>query len=105
MPRSTRYGVPDKDTPEFTKERMLKAMRFSDLPAAMQKALAPKKTRGPQKAPTKKLISIRLSPDVLAAMRAQGRGWQKLADDTLRARFVNATKGNVTTHILPDLKA
>ena len=32
--------------------------------------------RGPQKAPTKEAISIRLMPDVLEYFRATGDGWQ-----------------------------
>jgi uncharacterized protein (DUF4415 family) len=41
--------------------------------------------RGPQKAPTKTLVSIRLSPDVLEYFRAGGDGWQTRIDDALRA--------------------
>ena len=40
--------------------------------------------RGPQKAPTKTLVSIRLSPDVLEHFRADGEGWQTRIDDALR---------------------
>ncbi|HEY5382487.1 MAG TPA: BrnA antitoxin family protein [Acidobacteriaceae bacterium] len=53
----------------------------------MQRAFARKK-RGPQKSPVKKLTTIRLSQDVLAALRSKGRGWQTLADETLRSAFV-----------------
>ena len=81
---------PDEENPEWTAERIKNAMRFRDLPPEMQRALAPNKTRGPQKAPTKRLISIRLSPDVLEALRAKGQGWQVLADEALRERFVTA---------------
>jgi uncharacterized protein (DUF4415 family) len=40
--------------------------------------------RGPQKAPTKKLVSLRLSPDVIDHFKARGRGWQTQIDSTLR---------------------
>lgn len=40
--------------------------------------------RGPQRAPTKKQVSLRLSPEVLAHFRATGKGWQTRIDDTLR---------------------
>lgn len=40
--------------------------------------------RGPAKAPTKKLISLRLSPEVLAHFKAGGAGWQSRIDETLR---------------------
>jgi uncharacterized protein (DUF4415 family) len=34
------------------------------------------------------LVSLRLSPDVLAALRATGKGWQSTADEALRRQFV-----------------
>ena len=39
--------------------------------------------RGPQKAPTKKLVSLRLSPEVVEHFKASGPGWQTRIDDTL----------------------
>jgi len=64
-----------------------RAKRIDELPENVQAALK-RKGRGPQKAPTKKLVSIRLSPDVLEAVRATGNGWQVRIDETLRAQFV-----------------
>jgi uncharacterized protein (DUF4415 family) len=40
--------------------------------------------RGPQKAPTKERITIRLSPDVVQAFRNTGEGWQTRVDIALR---------------------
>ena len=39
--------------------------------------------RGPQKAPTKKLVSLRLSPEVVEHFKATGRGWQTRIDGAL----------------------
>jgi uncharacterized protein (DUF4415 family) len=39
--------------------------------------------RGPQKAPTKKLVSLRLSPEVVEHFKATGPGWQTRIDSTL----------------------
>jgi uncharacterized protein (DUF4415 family) len=39
--------------------------------------------RGPQKAPTKKLVSLRLSPEVIEHFKASGRGWQTRIDGAL----------------------
>ncbi|MGH9606052.1 MAG: BrnA antitoxin family protein [Terracidiphilus sp.] len=39
--------------------------------------------RGPQRAPTKKLVSLRLSPEVLAHFKAEGPGWQTRIDGAL----------------------
>lgn len=40
--------------------------------------------RGPQKAPTKKLVSLRLSPEVIDHFKAGGPGWQTRIDGVLR---------------------
>jgi uncharacterized protein (DUF4415 family) len=40
--------------------------------------------RGPQKAPTKVALSLRLSPEVVEHFKAGGRGWQTRIDDTLK---------------------
>jgi uncharacterized protein (DUF4415 family) len=39
--------------------------------------------RGRQKAPMKKLISLRLSPDVIDHFKSKGPGWQTRIDSTL----------------------
>lgn len=40
--------------------------------------------RGPQKAPTKKLVSLRLDHDVLERAKAGGPGWQTRINSILR---------------------
>lgn len=42
------------------------------------------RVRGKQKAPTKALISLRVSRDVLGRFRATGEGWQTRMDEALR---------------------
>lgn len=51
------------------------------LPSALQSKL---RTRGPQKAPTKERITIRLSPDVVQPFRETGAGWQSRLDAALK---------------------
>lgn len=46
-------------------------------------AVLPKRGRPPAKT-TKQAVNIRLSPDILAAFRATGRGWQTRLNDALR---------------------
>ena len=43
-----------------------------------------RRTRGPQKAPTKEPVSIRLDRDVVAELRRGGRGWQTRLNAMLR---------------------
>ena len=42
------------------------------------------RVRGPGKRPPKEQVAIRLSPEVLAAFRASGPGWQTRIDAALR---------------------
>jgi uncharacterized protein (DUF4415 family) len=79
-----KYGKPDNENPEWTKETFARSVRFKDLPESLQQTLS-KPKRGPQKAPTKVLVSIRLSRDVVEGLRATGAGWQVRADKALRA--------------------
>ena len=75
--------VSDPDNPEWTAEKFARSIRFEALPASLQRTLS-KPKRGPQKAPTKMLVSMRLSRDVVQALRATGAGWQVRADEALR---------------------
>lgn len=61
----------------------LKAFRPAGevLPASLQRKLG---VRGPQKAPTKERITIRLSPEVVRRFRATGDGWQTRVDAALQ---------------------
>jgi uncharacterized protein (DUF4415 family) len=58
---------------------------FAALPKGEQKMLLKLRKRGPQRAPKKVPISIRLSPDVAEGLRATGEGWQSRADEALRS--------------------
>ena len=69
---------------EITAEDVARFKPFSALPVAEQKVLLKLRKRGPQKAPKKVPISIRLSPDVAKGLRATGNGWQSRADQALR---------------------
>jgi len=54
--------------------------------AAVREALAKKRERGergPQIAPTKQLVSVRYSPEVLQYFKASGAGWQTRMDEAL----------------------
>ena len=54
--------------------------------AAVRSALAQKRKhgeRGPQLAPTKQLVSVRYSPEVLQYFIASGSGWQTRTNEAL----------------------
>ena len=88
MPSSEKkgYGAGDLrevgDNPEWTRKDFAKARPFTE--ALPDLAASIGKGRGPNKAPKKQLVSIRLSGQVLEAYKAKGRGWQSRIDEDLR---------------------
>lgn len=76
----------NRENPEWTKEDFNRAVSFDRLPAGIRKAISAR-TRGPQIAPKKVPVSIRLSADVVKAFRGSGAGWQSRVDDILRSHI------------------
>jgi uncharacterized protein (DUF4415 family) len=79
------------DNPEWTEEDFATAIPATEMfgvERARQMGLAPKRGR-PLLADDerKQKINIRLSPDVLTALRASGPGWQSRVDEILRERL------------------
>jgi uncharacterized protein (DUF4415 family) len=73
------------DSPELTEADFAKARPAREvLPADFLELAAKRRARGPQKAPTKELVSLRLDRDVLTKFREQGRGWQVRINAALR---------------------
>lgn len=72
------------DVRELTADEVARTVPFSALPESERNMLASLRRRGPQKAPRKVPVSIRLSADVAEGLRATGAGWQTRAEDALR---------------------
>ena len=72
----------DVQSPEFTAAEIAKAKPFAEVFPELAASI--RRGRGPNKAPTKKLVSLRLSGQVLEAYKAKGPGWQSRIDDALR---------------------
>jgi uncharacterized protein (DUF4415 family) len=70
-PRATSAKAVDRDNPRWLEE--------------MLEPPIVRKVRGPQKAPTKVLASIRLDPEVLACFGPQGAGYQNRIHQMLKA--------------------
>lgn len=75
----TAAALADPDNPPLTGERLARMRRDPEKAARMKK-----KTRGPQKAPTKVDVHIKLDPDVIAHFKADGGGWQTRVNAALR---------------------
>ena len=85
--RKTAAEMLDDDNPEWTAKDFSNARPASEvLPEIFPKAVADVmlKRGRPRKEMTKAPVNIRLSPDVVEAFRATGRGWQTRVDEALK---------------------
>lgn len=75
----------DQENPVWSEDDFRQARpAFEVLPLDLVSML-PRK-RGPQREPAKKLVSLRLDPDVVASFRATGDGWQTRINDVLKRK-------------------
>jgi uncharacterized protein (DUF4415 family) len=76
----------DEENPELTDEYFKRAVpaRLVHPDWAEESERRKRGDRGPQRAPVKQAISIRVDKDVLATFKATGRGWQKRMNAALR---------------------
>jgi uncharacterized protein (DUF4415 family) len=81
------------DNPEWTDADFAGAKPAHEvLPNHIAGALVRKPGRPPlPPEQRRKMVGIRLSPDVVDALRATGPNWQRRADDALRNAFVKKT--------------
>ena len=80
-PKRVPLTRPDGEVRELKAEDIKSFRPANSLPAALQQKMG---VRGPQKAPTKERITIRLSRDVVERFRATGEGWQSRVDAVLQ---------------------
>jgi len=79
----------DDDNPEWTDEDFANARPAKEvLPPELYASLIAMNrragVRGPGKKPVKVQTAIRFDPDVLAALKATGKGWQTRVNDAMR---------------------
>jgi uncharacterized protein (DUF4415 family) len=82
MPKSKRakrkVENPEWSTADFAQSTKLQGASLT------QAAKAARRGRGPQVAPTKVAISIRLNPRIIAHFKAGGAGWQSRMEKVLQ---------------------
>lgn len=71
----------DDDNPEWTSEDFARALQ-TEIPPHIRAAFP--KTRGPQKAPTKVPVSLRLDREAVDHFKAGGPGWQARINSAIR---------------------
>src|ERR1041385_8025292 len=69
-------------SPELTELQIPRAKPSAEVLPELAASI--RKGRGPNEAPTKKLVSLRLSGQVIEAYKACGPGWQSRIDADLR---------------------
>lgn len=83
-PKTTSAKAVDRDNPPWSEEILGPPIT--------------RRGRGPQKAPTKVLTSLRLDADVIAFFRSQGPGYQSRINEALRGiKERGLTTGSTTT--------
>jgi uncharacterized protein (DUF4415 family) len=82
MPRNYEDKSTDDENPEWTKEDFARARPACKVVPEIVAAY--RRARSPQKRPTKRLVSLRLDPDVIEHFRAHGPGRQARINTTLR---------------------
>jgi len=63
------------------------SVTLSGLPESLQAKL--RRMRGPGKKPAKVQTAIRFDPEVLAALKSTGRGWQTRVNDVMKEWVAN----------------
>jgi uncharacterized protein (DUF4415 family) len=92
MPKRVPLTRPDGEVRELKAEDIKSFSPAASLPESLQRKLG---VRGPQKAPTKERITIRLSRDVVERFRATGDGWQSRVDAALQDWLKKQKRGSV----------
>jgi uncharacterized protein (DUF4415 family) len=72
----------DPDDAEASDEQLAQAKTFAEALPGLAAAI--KRTRGPGRRPAKEVVTLRLDPDVVAAFKADGAGWQSRVNEALR---------------------
>ncbi|HEV7253145.1 MAG TPA: BrnA antitoxin family protein [Mesorhizobium sp.] len=71
------------DNPELTQEEMAQARPFAEVFPEWADQI--RKAGRPRLERPKKLVSLRLDPDVIEKFKATGRGWQSRINEVLKA--------------------
>jgi len=72
----------DEENPEWKEGDFKQAIPFSSLSEGLQAKL--RRGRGLGKKPVKIQTAIRFDPEVLAALKATGRGWQTRVNNVMK---------------------
>jgi uncharacterized protein (DUF4415 family) len=78
-----RPDSPDEENPEWTDADFARSKSLDHFPE-LARLVRGRGERGPQKAPTKQQVTLRLDRDVVNRFRSTGPGWQSRINDALK---------------------
>lgn len=87
MARKPNPYLIDDENPELTDEQLASLRPAAEvLPSELYGRLVARQPgqRGPQKAPTKVPVTLRLDRDIVEAFKAEGAGWQTRINSALK---------------------
>lgn len=96
MGRPRKSSRTDADNPAWTPADFARARPVREVVPAELAAVLPRRRpgeRGPQKAPTKIAVSIRLDREIVAYYRATGAGWQTRINEVLARAIARHARG------------
>lgn len=96
MDRRRKPARTDADNPAWMPKDFARARPVREVVPAGLAAVLPRRRpgeRGPQKAPTKIAVSIRLDREIVAYYRATGAGWQTRINEELARAIVRRGRG------------
>lgn len=79
---SRKVDLTDPDNPEWTEEMFARAKPLSEMPAHIQQAFKRPPGR-PKVAAPKRVVSLRMDPEVLDYFKRTGPGWQSRMHEVL----------------------
>jgi uncharacterized protein (DUF4415 family) len=88
---SRKKVVDDPENPEWTAADFARAKNPEEVLLPDVLSVFGRK-RGPQRAPKKVPVSIRLSPEVVGFFKRKGRGWQSEIDTTLKKIILRSSQ-------------
>lgn len=69
---------------ELTAEDMAEFKPAEEVLPSELLSVLPKRGRGKQRAPTKRQITLRISPDIVEYFKSEGKGWQTKMEQAMR---------------------
>ncbi|MES2667131.1 MAG: BrnA antitoxin family protein [Pseudomonadota bacterium] len=86
MGKTLNASDPDEENPEWTAETFARARPVTDFPDIVAVLQTHGKLGRPPLAPAerKQRVTLHLDPDLLTALKADGKGWQTRANAALR---------------------